>query len=618
MSFPIYSDHAVQILESLVSSRNADILDNTKTPNSSSEKLSTRSIGIFGRSNCSDTLDEGEGDGDGEGDGEGDAILNSNAHIIHDINSQISRVTGKPNMINKKKLKNRKTKEQLMKQFGIPPSASIVIQMQRTSNTATTLRVPMALVPPIEEVEHSYIVSNEAKHPSSKLYELSKKLNSPLSLKDEHSKNLILVLTLQSGRFAAGIFHKGNCIKHTTSTRYTSRKGQGGAQSSNDNSKGKANSIGSQLRRAGEIQLRQDVAGTLEEWSSSGLLERCAIFFLSLSKNLMKGFWEDTATVTKEIDCLFKKSPSVIGIPLDVGRPSFEGCCAINDLMMELTLEQIDLEVHDKNEKHIKNEETSSLEPINESNNEDPPNKVELKEEQFINTPLTPLHEAARDGDVDTLISLLSLDNDGDDIDSRAGANSQTPLHYAANASNIPSNASKCVYELLVTAHANPCILDARNRPPYFLARNDIIRNAFRKARAELGENIWKWSESAKVDSPLSEEALARKKEASKKKRQRQKQKRKERVAQELSEKSEAEKNLSEEKAKNQKHEDDRRSRAGLKQKKGELSCDFCENTCKRKSQMFARLDFYYCSTDCVKKHQRELMAAAAAARFKK
>eukprot|EP00979_Chaetoceros_neogracilis_P014810 scaffold4912_cov284-Chaetoceros_neogracile.AAC.1 len=39
---------------------------------------------------------------------------------------------------------------------------------------------------------------------------------------------------------------------------------------------------------------------------------------------------------------------------------------------------------------------------------------------------------------------------------------------------------------------------------------------------------------------------------------------------------------------------------------------------CKRKSQMFARLDFSYCSTDCVKRHQRELMGAAAAARFNK
>ena len=36
----------------------------------------------------------------------------------------------------------------------------------------------------------------------------------------------------------------------------------------------------------------------------------------------------------------------------------------------------------------------------------------------------------------------------------------------------------------------------------------------------------------------------------------------------------------------------------------------------KSRSQMFSRLEYVYCSTDCVRKHQRELMAAAAMARF--
>ena len=49
-----------------------------------------------------------------------------------------------------------------------------------------------------------------------------------------------------------------------------------------------------------------------------------------------------------------------------------------------------------------------------------------------------------------------------------------------------------------------------------------------------------------------------------------------------------------------------------------ENACDYCRKTCKgkRKSQMFSRLSFHYCSMDCVSKHKRELAANAAEARF--
>ena len=66
--------------------------------------------------------------------------------------------------------------------------------------------------------------------------------------------------------------------------------------------------------------------------------------------------------------------------------------------------------------------------------------------------------------------------------------------------------------------------------------------------------------------------------------------------------------------------EDARRVRAGLKPKTSAASnaCDFCQKVVrgKRRSQMFQRLDFAYCSTECVRRHQRELTAAAATARL--
>jgi hypothetical protein len=72
--------------------------------------------------------------------------------------------------------------------------------------------------------------------------------------------------------------------------------------------------MGSQLRRAGEVQLRQDVASTLREWK--GLLGECALYFVSISKTLQKGFWEDAQKIlggSEQNRMFHKKSPDVMG-----------------------------------------------------------------------------------------------------------------------------------------------------------------------------------------------------------------------------------------------------------------------------------------------------------------
>jgi flagellar biosynthesis GTPase FlhF len=159
--------------------------------------------------------------------------------------------------------------------------------------------------------------------------------------------------------------------------------------------------------------------------------------------------------------------------------------------------------------------------------------------------------------------------------------------------------------------------LDGRNRPPYFLATTESARNAFRTVRAKIPD-AWDW-DACKVGPPLTDDDLKRKKEKASEKKRRQREKQKERKAAEEAELQEA-KRKEETLAK---EEEAKRTRAGLQpkvasSKPGEYSCDFCQKKCKRKSQMFQRLDFYYCSTECVKRHQRELMAAAATARLGK
>lgn len=593
------------------------------------------SVGVRGKAYLSD-IGESDNDEDESSYSTDEDVNGSLSSKMKSLDATFTSNTSDNKIMNKKTMnskissgnkKKKKTKEDYMKQMGAPPSLSVTIDVNHHEKVATALKLPSVMVPPADEEDENRYEYNSTnrRSPMNKLYELCRNLNAPLANKD--CKNMVLVLTLQSGRFAAAIFHKGDCIKHTTSTRYTMRKGQGGAQSSNDNAKGKAKSMGSQLRRQGEIQLRNDVANAMREWK--GLLSKCSFFFLSVSKTLQKGFWDDIEKIIGREDIeninFNKKSPKVISIPLDVGRPSHEGCCAIYEILITCYLQRIDMQILDQKEEAL--EKFQSLEDTNKVGKAKTSEKEKssLPKDTVIKkniTELSQMHLSAEKADVKALQTLLSIEAEVDLIDVRAGDDEMTPLHYAAAAKDA-SAASACVHLLLVEGHANPCITDARNRPPYFLASSELVRNSFRKARFEIGENVWNWDENAKVGPALSEDEMQRKKEKAAEKKKRQRLRQKERKAQEKAE-EDAAKEAEDQRVKQKKAEEEsKRIRDGLKPKKsstkaGQYACDFCQNMCKRKSQMFARLEYYYCSTECVKKHQRELMASAAAARFAK
>ena len=579
----------------------------------------------------------------------------------------------------KKKKQIKKSTQEYQKQMGKPPSETLITQVQNDTNIAVALTIPTVLFPSSSSngvssngnLSHFYQSAQEEKmnqdhlEPLLSLYHLANSLSStttpppPTTTTTSNTTTTasnVLVILLQSGRFAAAIFNKGQCINHTTSNRYTVRKGQGGSQSANDNSKGKAKSVGSQLRRAGETQLRNDVYMTLQNWKRD--IECCSLFFVSCSKMLLKGFWQDVDKIFGEGNNnngngFRKGSDQVKNIPLDVGRPCYESCCAAYDLLMTCSLLTIDLSIkydngnnnnNNNNNKYNNNYDNietqpaaTSLYPIQE--NENIQQNKPIVEEKVV-VPLTALHEAARDGNVEEIASLLSSSRNGthDDIDSIAGPKRMTPLHYAAASSSSSTSlstnslevnpnidhatAAKCVMLLLTQGHANPCIPDAHNRPPYYLAPNDTIRNAFRKARSELGEEIWDWDDGAKVGPALTNEDLKNKRDKAAEKKRRQRMRQKEKKALEQQEAAEAERLAKEAEEKKQEEDNARRVRAGLKPKsvsEDGLTCDFCQKDCKgkRKSQLFSRLDFLYCSSNCMRNHQRELMAAAATARMK-
>ena len=561
--------------------------------------------------------------------------------------SQVIKVRGGGN-----KKKNKKSKNDMTTKMGKAPSLLLPYHPQDNNTKSDddidkrVLEVPNVLLP------NNYLRDNYPFHVPS----VAKRL---LSTWDQLMSNTtnpptILVVLLQSGRFAAAVFtldynNKSTTnsssssiqmIAHKTSTRYTVRKGQGGAQSSHDQSKSKAKSVGSQLRREGEKQLRNDVHETWNEWKQLGYVDTAMWVYVSCPKGMKRDYLFTESSSGSGL--LEKNDERWRNIPLDVGRPTLEATSVVLDCVLSCSVrdmtdeEMLGEAVND--EMQQSSEKNSASVKLDEKKVDSTP--AEPGNREIYAPPFTPLHDAVVDGDLTKLMELLQLLEESEqqdtsdtnntknqsttsvlidyDVNTTGGIDNQTALHVASVSTH--PNAASIINALLIQGHANPCAVDARGRPPYSLATSDKHRETFRLVRGTLGEDYCAWDESAKVGPPLSEDDVQLKKQKALEKKRRQRARQKEKKA---SEKAAAEEAAAKERAeleKKKQEEDAKRIRDGLKPKttKASNSCDFCQKIVKgkRRAQMFQRLDYAYCSTDCVKKHQRELMAAAAAARM--
>ena len=363
------------------------------------------------------------------------------------------------------------------------------------------------------------------------------------------------------------------------------------------------------------------------------LYSRCNGVYVSCPKGMKRdylfGDGNDTAALVRKGDERLRS------IPLDVGRPILEGATVALECLLSCGIVNVDslrvstvVDGGDDDNKGPAVEEKKSKES-------DTPEESEEKDDD---PPLTPLHEAVIEGDLSKLMELLTIleeveentnvddvataeenaESPSYDVNTQGGPDHQTPLHFAS-ASNH-QNAPSLLNALLINGHANPSVIDSRGRPPYFVASSDKARDAFRLARGTLGEEYCRWDDEAKVGPALTDEDVQAKKAKALEKKRKQRARQKEKKALEKAQAEEEAAKQRQEEEKKKQMEDAKRVRDGLKPKSSTASnvCDFCQKAAKgkRRSQMFQRLDYVYCSTDCVKKHQRELMAAAAAARM--
>jgi hypothetical protein len=329
----------------------------------------------------------------------------------------------------------------------------------------------------------------------------------------------VLVILLRSGRFAAGIFVGDRCVAHRATSRYTVRRGQGGSQSSNDSGKGKANSMGAQLRRAGEENLNKDVGAWLLE--NAPLVNNCSSLFLSVPNTMRKAFFDHKV--------IGKDDARIRSVPMQVKRPCFDSVKLVHDKFTSCEYRQMSPEelyrvehgdvgdeyVDDDDVRAKMKEDMKAKQQRQREQAKTASMKVEVKEEVKY-AAFTNLHNAAASCDLERVASLLQGPASLAGIDERCGALEETSLHLAS--ASMSSDAAKCVTALL-RAGANPVIPDSHGRTAYQVSSGDKVREAFRIVRGEVGEDVgFDWA-AAKV----SNDAKKKNKKANPKKARREK-----------------------------------------------------------------------------------------------
>ncbi|KAM7508734.1 hypothetical protein LguiA_019187 [Lonicera macranthoides] len=280
------------------------------------------------------------------------------------------------------------------------------------------------------------------------------------------STHLRVVLLARGGHFAACVFDGYSVVAHKTFHRYVIRAKAGKKQSSKDASGKVAHSGGASIRRYNELALKKEIQELFTAWKSYFDASSC-IFVHAPSSNRQLLF-------DGEKPYFSCQRSSVRNVPLTVRRPTFKEARRIFNL-----LTQISYEPDEEVKPIIKEDPQSSPSILSGSHKEDPRDNLGSKE---------------NNESVKKLEKKLSISSESES----QVAITSTPLHEAAKSGNVEK-----VLELLEEG-SDPCIKDERGRTPYMLAPDKEVRNAFRRFMA-LNLDKWDWH-AANVPSALTKE----------------------------------------------------------------------------------------------------------------
>lgn len=340
--------------------------------------------------------------------------------------------------------------------------------------------------------------------------ELEKPLEALQSWKSNSSTKKSALLMIGGGHFAGAIINhqpkstKGNALKlgesileqgvdivaHKSFHRYTTRRKQGGAQSASDNSRGKANSAGSSLRRYNEVALQNEVRELLQSWKSH--LDQCDSIFIrangASNRNIIVGY---------EHAVLQNNDERIRSFPFTTKRATTS---ELKRAWVNLTY----LNITDKpkiDEKKLKQKQHQ--EQIQQSKIQKEKETKEISEEEKHTTEVVGYLKKSRGPVLITYLRKHKLSPNFTLEPESEYYNTPTLLHFAA------AHGIKNLIPILIkTAKADPSIQNPNGKTPYDLSANKQVRQAFQIARFEIGEDGQVDWEKAHVGKPVSREEV--------------------------------------------------------------------------------------------------------------
>jgi hypothetical protein len=302
-----------------------------------------------------------------------------------------------------------------------------------------------------------------------------------------HFAAMVVCLAPKQSKHGPGPLNREAVVlAHKTFHRYTTRRKQGGSQSANDNAKGAAHSAGASIRRYNEQALVEDIRELLKDWKL--LIDTSDLLFIratgATNRRTLFGPYDDQVMRSND--------PRIRGFPFSTRR-------ATQNELMRSFIELTRLKVREILPEAPADETAKPSKPKADAKPA-PPKLTEEEESALFNT--NQLQAMIRRSKLPALLSFLTTNKLSANFlfqpsDSQQNHHAPTPLHLAA-----AQNSAPLVTGLLARAKADPTLQSSEGKTPFELAGDRATRDAFRVARAELGESAWDW-DAARVPAPL-------------------------------------------------------------------------------------------------------------------
>ncbi|KAI8362801.1 hypothetical protein BD560DRAFT_484020 [Blakeslea trispora] len=317
------------------------------------------------------------------------------------------------------------------------------------------------------------------------------------------------VLMLGGGHFAGAVVHLGNSqlhlrqinmVAHRTIHRYTTRRKQGGSQSTNDQKGSAAQSAGAQIRRYNEQMLQQEVRQLMSDWRE--YIQQSEMVCVHAPSGNRKVLFHYEGAVLDQV--------KVKSIPFATRRPTLDELKRVVLEMVTVKVIQVDPQAIEQYrqawiDKELKAEDQLAKSTMNKKLNqqeERPPQLdpawtrlIRLVRQNKANVTLNYLEKQS----LDIAGPLPSFLQSEEDL-----YHYPTLLHMVASQGGKEEGA-QLIKALLTNYDADPTLVSGAGKTAYEVCKDKEARNAFRRCMYDLPEK-WAWLEKARVPSPLSEQ----------------------------------------------------------------------------------------------------------------